>query len=214
MGIFTNELAAVRLFPFLTRAHPFPGALADALFLALLLTPTLHDLLLRPLRVALDQCPRAEEALRRAAAESARETLACGTELSRAEERLRAEVLERTRAQQELRTSETRYRLLVESMNEGLCVVDADGVLTYANKRLAEMIGDIIGEIAGRSPEEFLSGESLPRLEEQRKRRRLSERGVYQGNLLSKERRQVPGLVSSTPPFWGRTAASGGASRW
>ncbi|MEW6490272.1 MAG: PAS domain S-box protein [Thermodesulfobacteriota bacterium] len=199
LGIFASELVAIRLFPFLTHAHPFSGALVDAFFLTLLLTPALHYFLLRPLRVALDQCRKAEDALRRAATESAREAQACGTELSRANERLREEVLERTRAEQELRTSETRYRLLVESMNEGLCVVDADGVLTYANQKLAEMMGYPTGELAGRRPEEFFSEESLPLLEEQQKRRRRAERGVYQVNLRSKEGEEVPVLISSTP---------------
>lgn len=199
LGIFGSELVAIRLFPLLTHAHSFPGALVDAFFLTLLLTPALHYLLLRPLRVALDQCRRAEDALRRAATESAQEAQACGTELSLTNERLREEILERTRAEQELRTSETRYRLLVESMNEGLCVVDAEGVLTYVNQKLAEMIGYPIGELVDRRPEEFFSEESLPQLEDQLKRRRRAERGVYQVSLRSKEGQQVPVLISSTP---------------
>jgi PAS domain S-box-containing protein len=199
LGILGSELVAIRLFPFLTHAHPFPGALLDALLLTLLLTPVLHYLLLRPLRAALDQCRRAEDALRRAAAESAREAQACGTELSRANQRLQEEILERTRAEQELRTSETRYRLLVESMNEGLCVVDAEGVLTYVNQKLAEIIGYPIGELLGRRPEEFFAQESLPQLDEQKQRRRRAERGVYQATLRSREGQQVPVLISSTP---------------
>lgn len=198
-GIFASEILAIRLFPFLTHAHPFPGGLLDALLLTLLLTPALHYLLLRPLRLTLDECHRAEGALRRAAAESALQTQACGTELALANERLREEVLERTRVEQELRTSENRYRLLVESMNEGLCVVDPGGAFTYANQRLAEIIGYAPGELEGRRPEEFLAEESLQVLAEQQSRRRRAERGVYQLTLVSKGGDRVPVLVSSTP---------------
>jgi len=52
-------------------------------------------------------------------------------------------------AQAKLRQSETRYRRIVETAHEGVCIVDAEGHVRFANARLAHMLG---------SPEEHLLG--------------------------------------------------------
>ncbi len=53
-----------------------------------------------------------------------------------------------SKAQQSLRTSEERYRGIVETADEGICTIDASGRITFVNRRLAEMIG--------RTPEQLL----------------------------------------------------------
>ena len=48
--------------------------------------------------------------------------------------------LYRHQMDRKLKESESRYRILVETMNEGLCVIDEKGELTFANSRLAEFL--------------------------------------------------------------------------
>ena len=60
---------------------------------------------------------------------------------------------EKEKANLEVQASEARYRQLVETMNDGLGVIDEDGRFTYANDRLAEMLGYPADEIIGQYSE-------------------------------------------------------------
>ena len=59
---------------------------------------------------------------------------------------------ERTRALQE---SEQRFKHLVDAAQEGIWVVDDRGVTTYANQRMADLLGHSHGELTGRPIFEF-----------------------------------------------------------
>ena len=54
-------------------------------------------------------------------------------------------------AQDALRESEARYRRIVETTNEGIITVTLDATLTFANPRVAEMLGYTTAELIGRS---------------------------------------------------------------
>ncbi len=77
--------------------------------------------------------------------------------LTAANEALQNEVCERTDAEEALRESEERHRTLIETMNEGLMVIDNQGVLTYVNEKFCELLGYSRNEILGRQYGEFLS---------------------------------------------------------
>ncbi len=53
-----------------------------------------------------------------------------------------------------LRVSEEQYRLIVETAAEGVCLLDADGEIVFANEKMAELVGLPDDGVAGRS---FLS---------------------------------------------------------
>ncbi len=65
------------------------------------------------------------------------------------------DLTDRRRAEESLRLSEERYRTLIQTMDEGFAIVDEMGVIGYANKRLTEIIGYSMDELAGRSVSEF-----------------------------------------------------------
>src|SRR5258705_11448239 len=52
-----------------------------------------------------------------------------------------AEDISRRKHEEALRESESKYRTLVESMNEGVMVVNNDGSIQFANQRMADMPG-------------------------------------------------------------------------
>lgn len=58
---------------------------------------------------------------------------------------------------QQLRQSERKFRTLVETMNDGLAVINADGLLTYVNHRFCELLGRPSEQLIGRSPTEFFA---------------------------------------------------------
>ncbi len=51
------------------------------------------------------------------------------------------DVHERRTAQEALRGSEARYRLIAETAQEGICAIDTSGRTMYANQKLAELLG-------------------------------------------------------------------------
>lgn len=57
--------------------------------------------------------------------------------------------------------SETWHRQLVETAAEGIWVQDQEGVITYANARMAEMLGVTADRLTGRKTEEFFFPEDL-----------------------------------------------------
>ena len=74
-------------------------------------------------------------------------------ELTRANERLVAEIAERKRVEETLRESEERYRHLVMAANAAMFAVDFDGVFLFMNSIAAQQLGgqpeDFIGKTMG-----------------------------------------------------------------
>lgn len=68
---------------------------------------------------------------------------------------------EHKRALKALAESEQRFRRLVETMKEGLIILDRDGRLIYVNQHLEEISGYNTEELIGHEIEEFLSPEGL-----------------------------------------------------
>jgi PAS domain S-box-containing protein len=65
------------------------------------------------------------------------------------------DITERRRAEEILRRSEARFRLLVETAQEGIWSVDALGRTEYINQRMAEMLGYALQDLLGRSVFDF-----------------------------------------------------------
>lgn len=59
-------------------------------------------------------------------------------------------------AQTALRESEERYRGIVETANEGICMIELGGTITYLNQRFADMLGFTIPEVTGQSMQRFI----------------------------------------------------------
>src|SRR5690606_32917766 len=48
------------------------------------------------------------------------------------------DITESKKAEEKLRESEEKYRNIVETANEGILIIDAEAVITYANKKMAD----------------------------------------------------------------------------
>jgi two-component system cell cycle sensor histidine kinase/response regulator CckA len=79
-------------------------------------------------------------------------------ELHANNDKLQREIAERQHAEEALRESEARFRILAESTFEGLCITE-NGVLIDANSSLARMLGCELQEIIGRRLSDFLEAE-------------------------------------------------------
>ena len=83
--------------------------------------------------------------------------------------------LKRRDAEQALRSSESRYRQLIERMREGVAQADNDGVLQLVNDRFCEMVGYGREELIGRNADFLLAYPSD--VEVMQGKKRLRERG-------------------------------------
>ncbi len=90
------------------------------------------------------------------------------------------DVTERKEAEKALKRSEEQYRALVETMNEGLGIMDEKGVWKYVNEKWCEMTGYSREDIIGRSVHEMLDEEGRKVFEEQMVRRLKGERQPYE----------------------------------
>jgi len=106
------------------------------------------------------------------------------------------EVTERKQAEEAMRESEDRYRTLVETMNDGLAIQDRDGVFTFVNNRLCEMLGLSRDELIGVHVMELLDEVSQNKYKEEIRRRRQGERVPYEIEFTRKDGSKVITRVS------------------
>ncbi|MEE9594883.1 MAG: ethylbenzene dehydrogenase-related protein, partial [Candidatus Hydrothermarchaeales archaeon] len=72
---------------------------------------------------------------------------------------------------EELSESEKKYRTLVESMGEGLWIVDTKGVITMVNKTMGEILGYDLKRLVGKKLTSFLDKTSKKTLEREWKKK-------------------------------------------
>jgi len=104
-------------------------------------------------------------------------------------------------AEESLRESEARYRLLVETMNEGFSIVDEKGLITYVNEAFAAMLGFEVDELIGRPVVNVISEEDRAVWENEFKKRRKRESSRYGMALVRKNGERIPTIVSPRPIF-------------
>ncbi|MBN2081503.1 response regulator [bacterium] len=91
------------------------------------------------------------------------------------------------------------YRLTVETMVQGLAVLDADARVLYANEALARLLGRPLKGIAGSQFVELFDTDAQEEFRRQIDRRHKGERGLYEITFFTAAGERVVGLVSAAP---------------
>jgi PAS domain S-box-containing protein len=99
-------------------------------------------------------------------------------------------------AHEKLRESEQQFRILVETMNEGLVVEDAQGKITYVDPKNSELLGCDRDQILGRSPVDFIRTADIPLFQQQSAGRLKQHQGQYELSLRAQDGREIPVIVS------------------
>jgi PAS domain S-box-containing protein len=112
-----------------------------------------------------------------------------------------SDMTEYREAQAALQESEKRFRVLLETMNEGFRVVDENGVITYANETLGGMLGFKVDEMIGYHATEFLDEEGRKVWHKLFEKRKKDDSTPYEMTLIRKDGERVPAIVSPRPIF-------------
>ena len=107
--------------------------------------------------------------------------------------------LERARAEEDRRTLQERFRLIVTTASEGIALADAQGRITFVNETLAGWLGYTPDEMLGRTLDEFLSEEDLAERAERKRQRREGVSGHYDVRLKDRTGALKWVLVSDSP---------------
>ena len=97
--------------------------------------------------------------------------------------------------------SDATFRTMVETMSVGLGVRDVEGVISYVNGALCNMLGYSRDEMVGRRVTDFLSPAGCERFERETVRRRLGESQSYEMEMSAKDGRQVATIQSPRAIF-------------
>jgi PAS domain S-box-containing protein len=111
------------------------------------------------------------------------------------------DVTERKRAEEALRESEAQYRRLIETAAEGIWILDAESKTTFANAKMAQMLGYTVEEMIGMpvfafmdAPEQAMTAQNL-----ERRRQGIAEQHDFK--FRRKDGSKLWTLISTNPIF-------------
>jgi PAS domain S-box-containing protein len=109
------------------------------------------------------------------------------------------DITERREAEEALRTSEEKYRLLVETMRGGLAVFDTDYRVNFVNDRFCQLLGFSREEAIGKQPWDFIDATDIPLVQSHMDRRQNAESTSYEILLRHRDGHPIHVLLSGSP---------------
>lgn len=114
---------------------------------------------------------------------------------------VQTDITDRKQTEAELRERESYYRCIVETASEGVWMFDSESKTTFANSRMAEMLGYTVDKILGRSLFEFIDGDSREIAKSYVERRRQGIRERHDFKFTRSDGSHLWAIVSATPMF-------------
>jgi PAS domain S-box-containing protein len=118
------------------------------------------------------------------------------------------DITARKAAEEALHESESRYRMLLDTANEGIWTIDSEGRTDYVNRRMADLLGYEPEDMVGRPLYEFMDAAARRDAELYESRRRSGIREVHEFCFQRRDGEQLWALLATTPI----PAANGGYS--
>jgi PAS domain S-box-containing protein len=141
----------------------------------------------------------AEEALATARNELETRVKERTSELAKANEELVQEIDERKQAEESLASSERKYRQLIEKMREGVWIIDKDSCTSFANPRMAEMLGYTVDEMQGKPIFSFMDKQGVEIAKRLLERRRQGIVEQHDFEFMRKDGRRIFVILETSP---------------
>ncbi|MHA2232046.1 MAG: PAS domain S-box protein [Candidatus Hodarchaeales archaeon] len=109
------------------------------------------------------------------------------------------DITARKQAERALRESEAKYRQLIESLQEGIWVIDADAHTTFVNNRIAELLGYTTEEMRGRHLFSFMDEQVVAIAKHYLERRHHGIEEQHEFEFLRKDGTRVHTLMATSP---------------
>lgn len=113
-------------------------------------------------------------------------------------------------AEKALRDSEEKFRHIVETTYEGIAIVDSNYDITFANKRIAEMVEYSIEELLTKNLSEIIYVDDLDDFYSKRKERFKGISEVFERRFVTKSGKVI-WVLASASPYLDKTGAVAGA---
>ncbi len=111
------------------------------------------------------------------------------------------EIAERKKVENALKASESRYRGLISTMQEGLVEVDAHWNILFANERFVEMLGYDPDQLIGRCFKDLVSSQASSIAKEQYSLRKRGINSRYELELIRQDGKKIFILCSPNPSY-------------
>ncbi|NLZ30428.1 MAG: PAS domain S-box protein [Methanomicrobiales archaeon] len=98
-----------------------------------------------------------------------------------------------------LQESESKYRLLVENLNEGIWMIDAWGTTVFANQKMAEILGYPVDDMIGMPIFAFAAEKDVDVIQKRLQRRRRGIREILELELFHKSGARIHTLIAVAP---------------
>jgi len=108
---------------------------------------------------------------------------------------------EHKRAEEELRESKEKYQMLVEKLEEGVLLEDAEGVISFINPKTGKLLGYTEEELIGKHWSNIVPSEYFDQVSIETAKRPKGHRTTYEASLLAKDGRHIPVIITATPIF-------------
>ncbi len=119
------------------------------------------------------------------------------------------DISEEQRREVALRSSEKLHREIVETANEGICIVNEQNQIVFANRRMAVMVGTDAEDLLGRSGYDLAPAREVPQAQTAFERRDIGSGGQTEQLLLRKDGSTTPTSVSTALMHDARARFSG-----
>jgi PAS domain S-box-containing protein len=116
-------------------------------------------------------------------------------------EQAQRELFVRRQTEEALRRSEQGYRTLIENQGEGICFVDENENLTFANTAANEIFGVAPAGLEGRNLNEFVSPKEFAAIRRETEIRRMGQTSTFENRIIRPDGELRTLLVTARPRF-------------
>ena len=110
-------------------------------------------------------------------------------------------VTERMERETALRETQDKYHTLINELWEGVLLEDAEGVITFANPRVLEMLDYLEVELVGKHWSEIVPSDQVKTVREENAKRRDRISSTYESQLLVRGGKRIPVIISARPLY-------------